>query len=112
MRLIDADKLKKTIADPLNSAYGVDCTEYTRKLIDQSPTIDLWHYPSKGELPDKDGEYLCRYLCKHYKHNLRFTKVSHYRVKDNKWYQLIYDKEHRVPKPDAWQYIIPPKEEE
>lgn len=71
--------------------------------------VDPWHYTSKGEVPDKDGEYLCRY----YKYGLRFTKVMSYRVKDNKWYHLdeYNEEEYRVPKPDAWQYIILPEVE-
>lgn len=98
-RLIDAD------ATP---SMGIsNFSVMFRKVIDEMPTVDLWHYPSKGELPDKDGEYLCRY----YKYGIRFSKVARYRVKDNKWYHLIYDAEYRIPKPDAWQEIILPEKE-
>lgn len=74
------------------------------RMIDAA---DKWHYLSKRELPEKDGEYLCRY----YKYDIRFSKVLLYRVKDNKWYNLVYDEERRAPKPDAWQFIDLPKEE-
>ena len=87
MRLIDADEL----LGMLSKGYE------TKRALDLLPTIDFWHYPSKGELPEKDGEYLCRY----YKYDLRFSKLAHYRVEDNKWYHLIFDEEYRMPKPDA-----------
>lgn len=79
------------------------------KLEDDNTTKkeEKWYYLAKGELPDKDGEYLCRY----YKYGLHFSGVSRYHVQDNKWYHLIYDEEYRVPKPDAWQEIILPEEE-
>lgn len=107
MRLIDADKLAERMKDWGKSFYDFNVELALGCLMDE-PTIDLWHYPSKGELPEKDGEYLCRY----YKYDLRFSKLAHYRVEDNKWYHLIYDEEYRMPKPDAWQYIVPPKKEE
>ena len=110
MRIIDADELAKHVTEaytPEECATKCAFPDDFITRISDMPTLDKWHYPAEGELPEKDGEYLCRY----YKYNLRFSKVSHYRVEDNKWYNLVYDEEYRVPKPDAWQYIIPPKEE-
>ena len=104
MRIIDADELKKQAykSGDWDKPLVVDV-----EAIDDAPTVDQWYYPANGELPEKDGEYLCRY----YKYDLRFSKLAHYRVEDNKWYHIIYDEEYRMPKPDAWQYIVPPKEE-
>ena len=110
-RLIDADKLKKAIADPLNSAYGVDCTEYTRKLIDLAPTayeadyewtssIDRWHYPSKGEYPPDGEETLI--IFKH--RGEKVFKVDKYSKQYNGW--------QFSPKPIAWMPLPEPPQEE
>lgn len=122
MRLIDSDKISGlgltiTISERTGyilKGHARGKEEIIRRAVDvfiqtlsQAPTVDPWHYPSKGELPDRDGEYLCRY----YKYDLHFSKVLFYRVEDNKWYNLVYDEEYRAPKPDAWQYIVPPEEE-
>lgn len=110
MRIIDADKLKKTIADPLNSAYGVDCTKYTRKLIDYAPTVDQWHYPSRGELPEKDWT----------KHPLNVSKKCFVVTKmgigtiarwDNDCIMWFERPQLPVLEVIAWQYFVPPKEE-
>ena len=108
-RLIDADELIKQI----QTTYCKDCKycnkdkEFFHCLIEQiigdihyAPTVDLWHYPSKGELPDKDGEYLAAF-----KTNGGFiiNDVVKYRV-DRGWLGIH-------GKPYAWQYIVPPKEE-
>ena len=104
-RTIDADELIKFFPDKGEGAWTYNIT--AQGYINAMPTVDPWHYTSKRELPEKDGEYLCRY----YKYDIRFSKVLLYRVKDNKWYNLVYDEEYRVPKPDAWQFIDLPKEE-
>ena len=47
MRLIDADEL----LGMLSKGYE------TKRALDLLPTVDLWKYPSKGEVPDKDASY-------------------------------------------------------
>ena len=62
MRLIDKDKLIKAI-----EKYEQECEDIliepsfygVENIINQTPTIDPWHYPSRGELPTESGNYLC-----------------------------------------------------
>ena len=57
MRLIDADKLKDWFFRPYSNEESYSNIEVARR-IDQAPTVDRWHYPSKGEYPTENGRYL------------------------------------------------------
>ncbi len=65
---------------------------------------DRWHYPSKGELPDKDGRYWV----------MRYDDVSRTLFADilwfenNTWWNRLHTGDYAVR---AWQYIVPPQEE-
>lgn len=54
-RLIDADELKKQAykSGDWDKPLVVDVAD-----IDETPTVDPWHYPSKGELPTEQNYYL------------------------------------------------------
>lgn len=45
MRIIDADKF-------LEDMKSTDRYFMVKFDIERAPTVDLWHYPSKGELPN------------------------------------------------------------
>lgn len=109
MRLIDADDR----IDFIKNSYCLECDNYngvrcracpindTIEEIDNSPTVDLWHYPSKGEYPTEK--------------ELVLMKIPGCYVLG--WYDagnwFIDDGELTVLKCNVsrWQYIIPPKEE-
>ena len=60
MRLIDADKLRQRL-NPDDWGTPDERWRPEREfgeLIDYAPTVDRWHYPSKGEYPTDDGKYL------------------------------------------------------
>ena len=58
-RLIDADELKKLFTDNLNeSVRQVIAASVLNQIIDQQPTINEWHYPSKGDYPTDGDWYL------------------------------------------------------
>ena len=62
MRTIDADELIKVIQKrwggvPLLSTKAIDQAGMIISDIDAQPTIDPWHYPSRGEYPTENGEY-------------------------------------------------------
>ena len=97
--MIDSDELIKATREYFE--YYTDFCDFV-KLIDQAPTVDQWHYPSKGEFPPSGEEVLIRI--------------------DKKNYLGTYDGEVMWDIPlagitcsgdwvDMWQYIIPPKEE-
>ena len=56
MRLIDADELHKELE---KKGRPIGYNEYKRfyYLIDDAPTVDQWHYPSRGEYPTEDASY-------------------------------------------------------
>lgn len=57
-----------------------ECAKYENKV--EIPTVDPWHYPSKGELPTESGNYLT--ACKTDSGLLaRFIKL--YDAKFKKW---------------------------
>ena len=107
-RLIDADELKKRMEQMYCTGcddwHGVRCkacpTADALDDIDQAPTINEWHYPSKGEHPtEKDRQYFCKV-----KRN------------GNDWYEVVgWTGKYWILNDDeqvfAWQYIVPPKEE-
>ena len=118
MRLIDADELKKMFPDKGEGAWTYNIT--AKAYIDGAPTVDLWHYPSKGEYPPNRQEVL---LCLHTEKGQEI--VVGYRDTDSDlheggghawgWYDLgnnvLQDFADDSIKVVAWQYIIPPKEE-
>lgn len=58
MRLIDADELKVEVMKALLFSGDFMAQVAVAKAIDDAPTVDQWHYPSRGELPDKTDDYL------------------------------------------------------
>lgn len=95
MRLVDAD------ATP---SMGIsNFSVMFRKVIDNMPTVDLWHYPSKGEYP-QNNKWVFVYL------NDDTATVGLYcSYAELKW---IDNYENKIYENEiiAWQYIIPPKE--
>lgn len=103
MRLIDADELIKIVRDVLIlSDFTADMVDAIKKF----PTVNPWHYPSKGELPTENGEYLCCY----YEYGSWFNYLYKYDSKNNYWYEETWLESKKKGVPQAWQYIIPPKE--
>ena len=54
MRLIDADDINFESNE--FDTYNDYLTAFD--AVDKAETIDSWHYPAKGELPDKYDNYL------------------------------------------------------
>lgn len=66
---------------------------------------DLWHYPAKGELPDKDVECL---VCTKSGNKL----IAMIDSSDNCWCTGAFFSEYLSDNCVAcWQYIVPPEEE-
>ena len=110
-RLIDADELKKSIPE---TTTRVDCVlncdlmgkEYVNMLIDQVPTVDQWHYPSKGELPPNGGDYLIYMVYE----GREFIRVGQY-FGETGWYTDLGEV-YGYWTPIAWMPLPePPKEE-
>lgn len=109
MRLIDADELLE-LWDELWDDHCVTQSELHHIIKDKWPDIHIysleelseksWHYPSKGELPPRTGEYLV------YFHTMTgyYTDVRELNPELN---NLTYGVGECVV---AWQYIVPPKE--
>ena len=100
MRLIDADELKKCLPPDYVEMDGHCVKNGILNLVDDAPTVDLWHYPSKGELPEKDGEY---FITVRLEGGGFLNALALYYV-DRGWLGMFN-------KPYAWQYITLPKEE-
>lgn len=104
MRLIDADDRIEFI----KNSYCLECDNYngvrcracpindTIEEIDNAPTVDPWHYPSKGEYP-KDEEQVF----------VAWTSEGSYDVVNFRYCMWGV----KLSPPYAWQYIVPPKEE-
>mgnify|MGYP007057781303 CR=1 FL=1 len=106
MRLIDADEL----LGMLSKGYE------TKRALDLLPTVDQWHYPSKGEYP-KYGEWV-----------LVIAKEDACVLPPGKWVMQYFDKSENILRSDkyfanttnsiyaskvkCWQYIVLPKEKE
>ena len=107
MRLIDADKLRQRL-NPDDWGTPDERWRPEREfgeLIDNAPTVDQWHYPSKGELPPKWGFYLVtlEYSDK------RFVTLASWHELERKWHGFNGD----WYNPIAWMPLLePPKEEE
>ena len=116
MRLINADELLKQI----QTTYCKDCKdcnkdkEYFHCCIEQiigfihyAPTVDPWHYPSKGEYPPKGKQVLA------YAWNVH-NVLAKYDTFDGKDIFVTFDAYNgfiEIKKVVRWQYIIPPQEE-
>ena len=94
MRLIDADELKKQAykSGDWDKPLVVDVDD-----IDDAPTVNEWHYPSKGDMPTENGKYLVVWRGEYGEH------IDIDQWSDGKW---LY-----IGGVIAWQNIIPPKEE-
>ena len=108
MRLIDADELKKIlttipffVVTEREQFLADNLKQELCDYIDSQPTVNLWHYPSKGELP-KESEYV---LCLQSDGVIPYIGVYEHSMWIN-WYVGTTDFE-----PKCWQYIVPPKEE-
>lgn len=117
-RLIDADALMELV----QKTHCTGCNNYNKvkcracgigdmlDYLDDAPTFDLWHYPSKGEIPDKDWS----------KHPANISKECWVVTKRGVGTIARWDNDYRMwfERPRlavidvvAWQYFIPPKKE-
>lgn len=104
MRLIDVDELKKTAeyCELDSSSINQSSKTYIAlEDIDNAPTIDLWHYPSKGELPIEGEEVLCKLPYNNYAVGKYNTQFEYFGFEDTNLTPINIE---------CWQYIIPPKE--
>jgi hypothetical protein len=114
MKLIDADEVLKEIKEYEDGCKMLLLDEDPRVIkqhIMFAPTVDLWKYPSKGEIPDKDWS----------KHPLNVSEECFVLTKRGigtiaRWdndYRTWFENQPHLPVPDviAWQYFEPPKEE-
>lgn len=105
MRTIDADELKKMFPDKGEGAWTYNIT--AKAYIDAAPTVDPWHYPSKGEYPPKGRQILA------YAWNVH-NVLAKYDTFDGKDRFVTFDAYNgfiEIEKVIRWQHIIPPKEE-
>ena len=108
MRLIDADELKKLFKHNLNdSLKETIIANILGKIIDNAPTVNEWHYPSKGELPKEGDKYLVVLF--------KDDEEPHIAEVKDGWFKHPVFSEYLCPCDSdtvfAWQYIVPPKEE-
>ena len=113
MRLIDKDELiyriKRENPDSFDKVTEWIPADFAR-LVENAPTIDQWHYPSKGEMPPNNGDYLIyiEYEGKGY------TGVGQY-FGETGWYMDLYTDLGEVYgywTPIAWMHLPPPPQEE
>lgn len=107
MRLINADELKKELKHVLKYEPQIVHT-IVNEAVNDAPTIDQWHYPSRGEYPDENGEYL--FLIEAFSNIYRV--VGDYEVLKNQrlWSAQVAD-EWVEDEPIAWMPLPePPKE--
>ena len=97
-RLIDADELKKMFPDKGEGAWTYNIT--AKAYIDAQPTIDLWHYPSKGEYPTESETVLVAFQ----EGGLWYFANAEYH--EGGWASVV-----DLGNIAAWQYFVPPKEE-
>lgn len=118
MRLIDADNLIKDVHEDWDAVSVWDETGDAtaceiERLIDAQPTVDSWHYPSRGEYPPKGKQILAYAWNVHYV----LAKYDNMRTIDegDKDMFVTFDAYNgfiEIKKVIRWQYIVPPKEEE
>ena len=100
MRLIDADAL-------LEKMKGTDRYFMIKFDIEEAPTVNPWHYPSKGEYPPKGKQILV------YAWNVH-NVLAKYDTFDGKDRFVTFDAYNgfiEIKKVIRWQYIVPPKEQ-
>lgn len=104
MRIIDADVARKKIVEWSDVFCNEQDAFFACDLIDSTPTLDPWHYPSRGEYPKKGEKVFCKDCFGEY-------NVAEYQGNsvDGEPPWLFNDKIDDYVL--AWQYIIPPKEE-
>ena len=104
MRLIDADSLIYQVHENFDEievyGSGVTIANLCEDKINEAPTVDLWHYPSKGDYPPSGEEVLCWLWG-------TTPDVGCWNEKDELWHFDEFEEE----TVDCWQYIVPPKEE-
>lgn len=105
MRLVDADAIPSMGISNFSVMF--------RKVIDDMPTVDLWHYPSKGELPPMDERV---YLWMEGDVFPVVAKRHAFKSHNEEWSWDCYwgsgfILKHNDERIVAWQYIVPPKEE-
>lgn len=112
-RLIDADALMELI----EKTHCTGCNNYNKvrcracsigdmlDYLDDAPTVDQWHYPSKEGYPDEDVECLV--------YTTSGNKFIAIRDSTDKcWFTgECFDEFLRDDCVACWQYIVPPKEE-
>ena len=99
MRLIDADELLKSFVH-CSASFDEGDFPIVENVINQAPTVDLWHYPSKGEYPAEGETVLVAFQ---EGGPWYFTDAEYH---EGGWASAV-DLGHII----AWQYITPPKEE-
>lgn len=110
-RLIDADKLAERIRDWGKSFYDFNVELALGCLMD-APTVDQWHYPSKGEYPPMDERV---YLWMEGDVFPVVAKRHAFKSHNEEWSWYCYwgsgfILKHNDERIVAWQYIVPPKE--
>ena len=105
MRQIDADEVLKEIEEYENGCkmllLDVDPRVIKQHII-FAPTIDQWHYPSRGELPTEGEEVLCKLPHNHYAVGKYNTQFEYFGFENTNLTPINIE---------CWQYILPPKEE-
>lgn len=114
MRLIDADELKVEVKKALLFSGDFMAQASVTKAIEQAPTVDQWHYPSKGELPPMDTKV---YLWTEGDEFPVVARRHDFHRSYEEWSWDCYWGSGFEIKADfgcivAWQHITPPKEEE
>ena len=110
-RLIDAEKLISKIKNVATGCWlnhvktnAEGMWNDVQDVINEQPTIDQWHYPSKGEYPKEDEDVVV--LVKAGKKMLKGIGVY-----INQEWAIRHREEMWLIEPYAWQNIIPPQEE-
>lgn len=111
MRLIDVDAISTSdmliaIADYVGDTKKktVMCrraVQGIQRLLEVQPTIDQWHYPSKGELPTDNRRVLCIVDGEPY--------IAEYHSVSGNWYSDKMSCSSAFV--ECWKEIVPPKEE-
>ena len=107
MRIIDGDIARKKIMDWISAFSSEQDAFNACDLIDSTPTVDKWHYPSRGEYPKEGDKYLVVLF--------KDDEEPHIAEVKDGWFKHPVFSEYLCPCDSdtvyAWQYIIPPKEE-
>jgi len=109
MRLIDADEFIKALHEEWDEVLvwdesGEATADEIESLVNEAPTIDQWHYPSKGEYPD-DNEIVL----------LSIKGTVWKRMEFGQWNGQFFtanDSDYLVSEIRAWMPLPPPPQEE